>query len=197
MTIQIQSIYSDVTQPIDNRVNNLLELMTIEEKIAQLGSIWVFQVLDNMTFSESKAEKLFTHGLGQVTRIGGASSLDPTSGAELANAIQKHLVEHTRLGIPAMVHEECCSGYMARNATCFPQIIGVASSWDPDMVEAMAAVVKTQMRAVGAHQGLSPVIDVTRDPRWGRTEETFGEDPYLVSRMGVVFRTWPARTRLA
>jgi beta-glucosidase len=123
--------------------------------------------------------------LGQVTRIGGASSLDPAAGAELANTIQKYLVENTHLGIPAMVHEECCSGYMARNATCFPQIIGVASTWEPDLVEAMAAVVRTQMRAAGAHQGLSPVIDVTRDPRWGRTEETFGEDPYLVSRMGV------------
>ncbi len=179
--------YQNPSLPVGARVADLLSRMTLTEKIAQLGSIWVFEVLEGMKFSEAKAQKLFSQGLGQVTRIGGASSLNPTAGAELANTIQKYLVEHTRLGIPAMVHEECCSGYMARNATCFPQIIGVASTWEPELVEAMAAVVKTQMRAAGAHQGLSPVIDVTRDPRWGRTEETFGEDPYLVSQMGVAF----------
>ncbi|MBI1876636.1 MAG: glycoside hydrolase family 3 C-terminal domain-containing protein [Chloroflexi bacterium] len=180
-------IYQDASRSTEERIADLLSRMTLAEKIAQLGSIWVFEVLENMKFSEARAKKLFGQGLGQVTRIGGASSLDPTAGAELANMIQKYLVEHTRLGIPAMVHEECCSGYMARNATCFPQIIGVASSWEPELVEAMAAVVRTQMRAAGAHQGLSPVVDVTRDPRWGRTEETFGEDPYLVARMGVAF----------
>jgi beta-glucosidase len=181
----IKSPYQNPSLPVEARVADLLSRMTLTEKIAQLGSIWVFEVLEDMKFSEAKAQKLFSQGLGQVTRIGGASSLDPAAGAELANTIQKYLVENTHLGIPAMVHEECCSGYMARNATCFPQIIGVASTWEPDLVEAMAAVVRTQMRAAGAHQGLSPVIDVTRDPRWGRTEETFGEDPYLVSRMGV------------
>ncbi len=177
--------YQNPSLPVEERVADLLSRMTLAEKITQLGSIWVFEVLEDMKFSEAKAQKLFSQGLGQVTRIGGASSLDPTAGAELANTIQTYLVENTRLGIPAMVHEECCSGYMARNATCFPQIIGVASTWEPELVEAIAAVVKTQMRAAGAHQGLSPVIDVTRDPRWGRTEETFGEDPYLVSCMGV------------
>lgn len=179
--------YKNPSLPVGDRVADLLSHMTFEEKIAQLGSIWVFEVLEDMQFSEAKAEKLFSHGLGQVTRIGGASSLDPTAGAELANTIQKYLLEHTRLGIPAIVHEECCSGYMARNATCFPQIIGLASAWEPELVEAMARVVRTQMRAAGAQQGLSPVLDVTRDPRWGRTEETFGEDPYLVSQMGVAF----------
>jgi beta-glucosidase len=126
-------------------------------------------------------------GIGQITRIGGASSLAPADSARLANTIQRFLVEETRLGIPAIVHEETCSGYMARGATCFPQIIGVASTWDPDLVEAMGGVIRTQMRAVGAHQALAPVLDVTRDPRWGRTEETFGEDPYLVGRMGWAF----------
>ncbi len=182
-----QHPYQNPSLPVEERVADLLSRMTLDEKIAQLGSIWVFQVLEDMKFSPTKAQKLFSQGLGQVTRIGGASSLDPTAGAELANTIQQYLLENTRLGIPAIVHEECCSGYMARNATCFPQIIGVASTWEPELVKAMAAVVKTQMRAAGAHQGLSPVIDVTRDPRWGRVEETFGEDPYLVARMGVAF----------
>ncbi|HXV97542.1 MAG TPA: glycoside hydrolase family 3 N-terminal domain-containing protein, partial [Anaerolineae bacterium] len=174
-----QNPYQNPSLPVEERAADLLSRMTLGEKIAQLGSIWAFQVLEDMKFSEARAKKLLSQGLGQVTRIGGASSLDPTAGAELANTIQKYLVENTRLGIPAIVHEECCSGYMARNATCFPQIIGVASTWDPELVEAMAAVVRTQMRAAGAQQGLSPVLDLTRDPRWGRVEETFGEDPYL------------------
>jgi beta-glucosidase len=174
--------YQNSSLPVEERAADLLSRMTLAEKIAQLGSIWIFEVLEDMKFSPIKAKKLFSQGLGQVTRIGGASSLDPAAGAELANTIQKYLLENTRLGIPAMIHEECCSGYMARDATCFPQIIGVASTWEPELVEAMAAVVRTQMRAAGAHQGLSPVLDVTRDPRWGRVEETFGEDPYLVAQ---------------
>ncbi|MCB0170574.1 MAG: glycoside hydrolase family 3 C-terminal domain-containing protein [Anaerolineae bacterium] len=179
--------YQDTTQPIETRVADLLAIMTLDEKLGQLGSAWVFELLTGMKFDPAKAANQMANGIGQITRIGGASSLDPTAGAELANTIQKYLVEHTRLGIPAMVHEECCSGYMARDATCFPQTIGVASTWQPDLVESLAAVVKTQMRAAGAHQGLSPVLDITRDPRWGRTEETFGEDPYLVSCMGAAF----------
>lgn len=179
--------YQNPSLSVEERTADLLSRMTLDEKIAQLGSIWVFEVLEDMKFSPTKAHTLFNQGLGQVTRIGGASSLDPTAGAELANTIQKYLLENTRLSIPAIIHEECCSGYMARNATCFPQIIGLASTWEPELTEAMAVVVRTQMRAAGAHQGLSPVLDLTRDPRWGRTEETFGEDPYLVSQMGVAF----------
>lgn len=179
--------YQNPALPVEDRIADLLSRMTLDEKIAQLGSIWVFEVLDEMQFSPEKARLLFTHGLGQVTRIGGASSLEPSAGAALANTIQRYLRENTRLGIPAIVHEECISGYMARNATCFPQIIGLASTWEPELAEAMAAVVRTQMRAAGAHQGLSPVMDITRDPRWGRTEETFGEDPYLAAQMSVAF----------
>lgn len=180
-------IYRDPAQPIDGRITDLLSRMTLEEKAAQLGSAWVYQLLTNRQFDPAKAAELMSLGIGQITRVGGASSLAPAEAAAVANSIQRYLVEETRLGIPAMVHEECCSGYMTRDATCFPQIIGVASTWEPELVEAMAAVVRTQMRAAGAHQGLSPVLDVTRDPRWGRVEETFGEDPYLVSKMGVHF----------
>jgi beta-glucosidase len=180
-------IYRDPAQPIDGRITDLLSRMTLEEKAAQLGSAWVYQLLTNRQFDPTKAAELMHLGIGQITRVGGASSLAPAEAAAVANSIQRYLVEETRLGIPAMVHEECCSGYMTRDATCFPQIIGVASTWEPELVEAMAAVVRTQMRAAGAHQGLSPVLDVTRDPRWGRVEETFGEDPYLVSKMGVHF----------
>ena len=181
------AIYRDPAQPIDGRIADLLNRMTLEEKAAQLGSVWVYQLLTDMQFDPAKAAKYLQLGLGQITRVGGASSLAPAEAASVANSIQRYLIEETRLGIPAMMHEECCSGFMTRNATCFPQIIGVASTWEPELVEAMADVVRTQMRAVGAHQGLSPVLDVTRDPRWGRVEETFGEDPYLVSQMGVHF----------
>jgi beta-glucosidase len=161
--------------------------MTLDEKIAQLGSCWVFELLTHMKFDAVKAKTLMNHGIGQITRLAGASSLGPNDAARLANQIQKYVTESTRLRIPALIHEECCSGYMARNATCFPQTIGVACTWEPQLAHAMADVVRQQMRAAGAHQGLSPLLDVTRDPRWGRTEETYGEDPYLVARMGVEF----------
>ncbi len=119
--------------------------------------------------------------------MSGASSLDAKGAARVANSIQEHLLNETRLGIPAIVHEEICSGLMARESTVFPQAIGVANTWEPTLAEEMADVVRVQMRSMGAHQGLSPVLDICRDPRWGRTEETFGEDPYLVSTMGVAF----------
>lgn len=181
------ALYRDPAQPVEARVSDLLARMTLAEKIAQMGSIWVYELFENLAYSEPKAQALLSQGMGQITRIGGASSLGPSQSAALANRIQEYLVEQTRLGIPAIVHEECCSGYMARDATCFPQIIGVASSWEPELVEAMAEVIRIQMRAVGAHQGLSPVLDIARDPRWGRVEETYGEDPYLVARLGVSF----------
>jgi len=186
-TSQDKAPYLDHARPVEERVSDLLSRMTLEEKLAQLGGIWVFELLDGMTFSEEKAEPLLGNGIGQITRLGGATSLEPAASAQLANRIQAFLVERTRLGIPAMVHEECCSGYMARGATCFPQIIGLASTWEPELAEQMTSVIRTQMRAAGGHQGLAPVLDVARDPRWGRVEETFGEDPYLISRMGVAY----------
>ncbi len=180
-------LFRDPSASIETRVADLLSHMTLDEKLAQLGSCWVFELLSNLQFDTTKAQSLMAHGLGQITRVAGASSLSPEEGAAVANEIQRFLVEDTRLGIPAIVHEECCSGYMARGATCFPQTLGVAATWEPALAEAMAAVVRTQMRAAGAQQGLSPLLDVTRDPRWGRVEETFGEDPYLVSDMGTQF----------
>jgi beta-glucosidase len=177
----------DATLSVDDRVAYLLAQMTLQEKIAQLGSYWVYQILDGMTFSSSKAGALLKNGIGQITRIGGASNLRPSESAALANNIQKFLIDNTRLGIPAVIHEECCSGYMARGATVFPQAIGVASTWEPELVEEMAKVIRTQMRSVGAHHALAPVLDVARDARWGRVEETFGEDPYLTASLGVAY----------
>ena len=170
--------------------------MTIDEKLAQLGSAWVFQIAD----AEGVQTRL---DRGRSLRTGSATS--PVSAARaatrrprrrrVANEIQRHLVEHTRLGIPAIVHEEICSGLMAREATVFPQALGVAATFDPALNRRLADAVRSQMRAIGAHQGLSPVLDVCRDPRWGRTEETYGEDPYLVAAMGVAFVARPPGRR--
>lgn len=181
------SIYLDAAYAIEDRVADLLERMTLEEKVAQLGSAWIFELLTDMRFDGDKADAHLKHGIGHITRVAGASSLKPKEGAALANRLQQYLLDNTRLGIPALVHEECCAGYMARNATCFPQMIGMASTWEPELTQAMAEVVRRQMRSAGAHQGLSPLLDVARDPRWGRVEETFGEDPYLVATYGYHF----------
>lgn len=182
-----QQRYKDASLALETRVNDLLSQMTLEEKCAQLGSYWVFELQEDFTYSSAKAGVLLKDGIGQITRIGGASTAYPNEAAEMANTIQKYLLENTRLGIPAMVHEECCSGLMTRGATLFPQAIGIAASWNPELTEKMTNVIRDQMRAIGAHQGLAPVLDVTRDPRWGRTEETLGEDPYLVARLGSAY----------
>jgi len=179
--------YRDPQRALDERVDDLLARMTLDEKIAQLGSAWVYELLAEGRLSLEKARTLCANGIGQITRIGGASSLQPPDLARLANEIQAFLRDQTRLGIPALVHEEACSGYLARGATCFPQTIGAASTWEPELIEAMGRTIRTQMRAVGGHQALAPLMDVTRDPRWGRAEETFGEDPYLVARMSTAF----------
>ncbi|MCL4876098.1 MAG: glycoside hydrolase family 3 C-terminal domain-containing protein [Anaerolineae bacterium] len=173
---------------VEEKVNSLLAQMTLDEKLAQLGGTWVTSLIDEKReFSEAKARQKIMHGIGHISRIAGASLLFPPQNAALANAIQKFLLENTRLGIPAVVHEESCAGYLARGATAFPQAIGMAATWEPELIETMAEVIRTQLRAAGAHHTLAPVLDVTRDARWGRVEETFGEDPYLVSRIGTAY----------
>ena len=141
-------------------------------------------------FDPAKAAAAFAdrRGLGQVGRpsdAGGPPGLSPRATAELTNAIQRFFVEHSRLGIPVIFHEECLHGHAARDATSFCQPIGLAATFDPELVEALYTMTALEARLRGAHQALTPVVDVARDPRWGRVEETFGEDPYLVSRMGV------------
>ncbi len=179
--------YRDASRPTDERVADLMARMSLDEKLGQLGSLWVFQVADTKGFDADRAAPLLANGLGHLTRMSGASSYPSRVAAEVTNELQRHLVDHTRLGIPAIVHEEICSGLMARTATTFPQAIGVAATFRPEHNRAMADTIRRQMRSMGAHQGLSPVLDVCRDPRWGRLEETYGEDAHLVSRMGVAF----------
>jgi len=179
--------YRNKTKSVDIRVKDLLSKMTLDEKLAQLGAVWTYEVMEGRKFSPGKAEGLIKDGIGQLSRAGVGTTLTPKEIADFVNGAQKYLLENTRLGIPVLVHEECLNGFMARGATIFPQIIGMASTWEPELVAKMAEVVRSHMMAVGVRQGLSPVLDVTRDPRWGRVEETYGEDPYLVATMGVAY----------
>ncbi|MBS3787113.1 glycoside hydrolase family 3 C-terminal domain-containing protein [Candidatus Bipolaricaulota bacterium] len=167
-----------------SKVENLLTKMTLEEKVSQLGSVLPGELLEDGEFSEEKAKEVLSNGIGHITKPGGESGFQPKKTAELVNKIQNFLEEETRLGIPAMVHEECLSGYMGSGGTTYPQIIGLASSWNPSLIEDITAKIKDQIRVLGGHQVLAPVLDVSRDYRWGRVEETFGEDPYLVATMG-------------
>ena len=180
-------LYRDPSQPIAIRVKDLIARMTLDEKLAQLGAIWSFEVMKDRKFSPKRAEMLIKNGVGQISRAGVGTALPPLKIAAFVDGLQRFLVKNTRLGIPAIIHEECLNGFMAKEATIFPQIIGIASTWDPELIGRIAKVIRAQMRAAGVHQGLGPVLDVTRDPRWGRVEETFGEDPYLIAKMGTSY----------
>lgn len=169
------------------KVKDLLSRMTLEEKVAQLGSIFPAPLRNNNKFSAKKAAELIKHGIGQISAPALNDKYSSRDIAEFTNAIQKFLVEKTRLGIPAIMHEECLNGFRANGATIFPQNIGMASTWEPDLMQRITTVIRRQMRATGLHQGLAPMIDITRDPRWGRTEESFGEDPYLSGRFAVAY----------
>jgi beta-glucosidase len=179
--------YRDPKLAVDKRVADLLRRMTLAEKVAQLGSVnWDKNRLDDPQtheLSQASAEKLMPDGIGEVTRP--SDHHDARGAVAFANAIQKFLIEKTRLGIPAVLHEEALHGLVAPGGTSFPQAIGLAATFDPELVEQSFTVAARQARARGVQHVLAPVIDVARDPRWGRIEETYGEDPYLVTRMGV------------
>ena len=176
-----QPRYRDARESTSERGGDLLGRMTLKEKLAQLTSVWSHEILDHESFDEALADALINEGIGQITRVAGATNLRQRGAAETANRIQRYLAEHTRLGIPAIVHEECLHGLLARESVCFPQSIGQAATWEPDLVQTMAGRLGRELRAAGAHQALAPILDITRDPRWGRVEETYGEDTYLVA----------------
>ncbi len=196
--------YKNASQPVAARVEDLLRRMTLEEKVAQMIGIWEKKsdIQDAKgDFSTQKASRAFPNGLGQITRPSdkrgvtvsnnaagvAADAVNRTAQetADYINAAQRWAVEETRLGIPMIMHEEALHGYVARGATSFPQAIALASSWDPSLVERVFGVAAREMRARGANLALAPVVDIARDPRWGRIEETYGEDPVLVSEMGL------------
>lgn len=166
------------------RVERLLEQMTLAEKVAQLGSVNAGALFDEQNeLDEAALEEHLSNGIGHLTRIGGEGSLAPQEAAERTNEIQAYLREETRLGVPAIPHEECLSGYMGPEGTTFPQMIGMASTWSPALLREITSTIRSQLAAIGTAHALSPVLDVARDLRWGRVEETFGEDPYLVASM--------------
>jgi beta-glucosidase len=176
-----------MTLSIKQRLEKLLAQMSLDEKIAQMGSYWVYELQTKGELDSQKVAVKLKDGIGQITRIGGASTLDPVSAAKVANSLQKFLVERTRLGIPAILHEECCMGAMLLGGTMYPQMLGLAATFQPELAKAMTTAIRKQMRAIGARQGLAPVLDIACDVRWGRVEETFGEDPILASRFGVSY----------
>ena len=174
--------YFDPSLPIETRVGDLLSRMNLTEKCAQLiGPFGLDEA--NGQFSIELVRQHFKDGISYINTHHRQRNTRQT--VRYLNAVQKFLREETRLGIPALGIGEGLHGYMAHEATSFPQAIGLASAWDPDLHRRVFSVVAKEMRARGAHYVLSPVLDLARDPRWGRTEETYGEDPYLVSRLGV------------
>ncbi|WP_459880194.1 glycoside hydrolase family 3 N-terminal domain-containing protein [Halorubrum gandharaense] len=158
--------------------------MTVAEKAAQLGSVNADRILtEDGEIDWNAVDDHLGDGIGHLTRIGGEGSLDPEPAARVTEQLQEYLIEETRLGVPAIPHEECLSGYMGPEATTFPQMIGMASTWNPDLLESVTTAIRGELQAIGTVHALSPVLDLARDLRWGRVEETFGEDPYLVAEM--------------
>ena len=190
-------VYKDPDAPLEQRVEDLLSRMTLDEKIAQITCIWdrKQQILTPTgEFDPAKARQIFPAGIGHVARPsdlrGNGNPFEhpfrnTRETVALVNAMQHYAVKDTRLGIPVLFHEEGLHGYAALGATSFPQAIALASSWDPELLTHVFTVAAREMRARGAELALAPVVDVARDPRWGRIEETYGEDPYLVSQLGV------------
>jgi beta-glucosidase len=188
-------LYRQANAPVDARVADLLMRMTVEEKIAQLQGIWNSkrEIEDAQgRFDPTKAKALIGFGIGEVARPSEIARRDvgravrpPREHAMFVNAVQKWLIENTRLAIPAMFHEEALHGLTAPGGTHFPVPIGLASTWDPALLERLMSAAAREARTRGVQHVLSPVVDLGRDPRWGRIEETYGEDPYLVTHMGV------------
>src|ERR1700689_557156 len=187
------ALWRDPSWPAAERAADLLGRMTLEEKVPQLASIWlgnqprdsnVAPMQGDFVAPEVPFAELIKDGLGQLTRVFGTRPVPPGEAARTLAELQAQIVAANRFGIPAVAHEECLTGFSAWTATVFPTPLAWGASFDPDLVREMAEAIGSSMRAVGIHQGLAPVLDVTRDPRWGRTEETIGEDPYLVGCIG-------------
>ena len=184
--------YKNPAFSAEKRTKDLLSRMSLQEKAAQMMCVWqekaqkLVDAAGNFDFAKAKASFKDGHGIGQVGRpsdAGGGRTARQM--AELTNAIQKFFLEHSRLGIPVIYHEECLHGHAAKDATSFSQPIGLGATFDPELVEQLFTMTAYEARVRGTHHALTPVVDVARDARWGRVEETYGEDPYLVSRLGI------------
>lgn len=202
-------VWQDRDLPVRERVEALLATMTLTEKVAQLGSRWVGNDAAEPQLESSEQEgetqnvapmqdvfaasgsvgleEASRDGLGHLTRVYGSAPLTAVEGAAELVRQQRIVLEGSRLGVPALVHEECLTGFTSYGATVYPAAIAWGATFDPDLIQAMAARIGTDMAALGIHQGLSPVLDVVRDYRWGRVEETVGEDPVLVGTLGAAY----------
>ncbi|MFI7639338.1 glycoside hydrolase family 3 N-terminal domain-containing protein [Nonomuraea sp. NPDC049400] len=197
--------WQDPALPVSDRVDALLAELTLEEKVGQLGSRWIGNDMQHEPLEDAETlnvapmqdvfaasgtvpfDEAIRHGLGHLTRVHGSGPVTAVEGAAEVVRLQRAVVEQSRFGIPAIVHEECLTGFTTYGATVYPAAIAWGATFDPELVERMAAAIGRDMAAVGVHQGLSPVLDVVRDYRWGRVEETMGEDPYLVSMLGAAY----------
>jgi beta-glucosidase len=192
---QVTAVYKDEKAPVSERAHDLIGRMTLEEKVVQLESMWQFsmlglsmpKVVDGTSVNVAVAKQTLGSGIGTFVfaddflGIGGA----PRDGAANRNALQKWVLENTRLGIPVLFHGEALHGAVTKGATSFPQAIGLGSTWDRDLLKEMFGVVAIEARASGNALVLAPVLDLSRDPRFGRVEEMYSEDPYLVGQLGI------------
>ncbi|WP_399920207.1 glycoside hydrolase family 3 N-terminal domain-containing protein [Streptomyces kanamyceticus] len=191
--------WQDTTLPVHVRAADLLARMTAEEKTAQLSSVWIGAepAADGATdvapgqhtyaARSTVLDTLLPHGLGHLTRPFGTVPLEPAEGVARLAELQRTVRAGNRFALPAIAHEECLTGFTAWRATVFPTPLAWGATYDPVLITEMAQAIGRSMRAVGVHQGLAPVLDVVRDPRWGRTEESIGEDPYLVGTIGTAY----------
>ncbi|MFF8521421.1 beta-xylosidase/alpha-l-arabinosidase [Streptomyces werraensis] len=188
-------LWNDPSHPVSARVDALIGAMTLQEKIAQLYGVWVGASADGGEVAPHQhdmeeaveLDDLLPSGLGQLTRPFGTAPVDPALGALSLLRTQTRITSANRFGIPAVAHEECLAGFAAWGATAYPVPLSWGATFDPDVIRRMAAAIGRDMRSVGVHQGLAPVLDVVRDARWGRVEETIGEDPYLVGTIGTAY----------
>jgi beta-xylosidase len=187
--------WQDTALDPDTRVTSLIAQLTLREKVAQLHGLWLGVDPDGPGVAPHQSEldagvdieDALSHGLGQLTRVFGTAPVEPGRGAAVLAELQRDIVSRSRFGIPAVVHEECLAGFTTWRATAYPVPLSWGATFDPDLVHEMAVRIGAAMRAVGVHQGLAPVLDVVRDARWGRVEETIGEDPYLVGVLATAY----------
>jgi len=193
--VQTAPVWRDASAPVDTRVEALVEAMTLDEKLAQLIGVWVGASADggevaphqNDMYDDVDLDALLPQGLGQLTRPFGTAPVDAALGAVSLARAQERVASSNRFGIPAVAHEECLAGFASWGATAYPIPLSWGATFDPGLIERMAERIGADMRAVGVHQGLAPVLDVVRDARWGRVEETIGEDPFLVATVGTAY----------
>lgn len=200
---QIDNRFRNSDLSDEERVDILMIQMSLEEKVGQLGSIWLgfgeskpdeekksqtdnVPVIDEVS-KQPSWEDATRHGLGHFTRVFGTKPIDPAEGVKKVIQLQKRLISETRLSIPATVHEECLTGFATKGATTFPTPLALAATFNPVVIESVGEVIGRDMRAAGVHHALAPVMDLVRDYRWGRVEETFGEDPYLAAVCGAAY----------